>query len=427
MRKFILFFLAVIFVVTNLFSAEVTDVASSFDYENPFDFNLDVYYNNSYEFMSLKREYNNMQNAPYADGSGNYYTTEGRRVETEEYSGNSSVYYQRELDMTAEFGLYHDLSLSFNLPIILTRDYSLDLKSVGTDGNPLNDSLAGQGFFPYSKSLNYTHKGVGDLSVGLQWAPYNQARHQDAFSWLLGFKVTFPSSNVATPKGMNTYDTTTHHSTMTGKTGDVGGGQFLLEFRSAVAKRYEVSEPYFQFAFTLPVNASKSIVQDVRYQYKINTGAEFITWDDKDNHRKIAIRTDIEMLYSSKGNNYNNIADARWAYDDVDVVKDLKWNLPANKDKYYNILPMEDAFMQFSFMLKPIFRVAKYVSFGGYAKVGYRQKHYLTNAKEDFKNGNNEPGFISGLDSEGEKRDGGRLLDEAHILFGWGAFLTLNF
>jgi hypothetical protein len=378
--------------------------------------------------MSLKREYNNVQNAPYSDDNGkNYFTTEGRRVETKEYTGNSSVYYQRELNMTAEFGLYHDLSVSFNLPIILTRDYNLALKDVGTDGNPLPDSVAGQGFFPYSKNLSYTHKGVGDLSVSLQWAPYNQKRHQDTFSWLLGFRVTFPSANVATPKGMNTYDIKTHHSTMANKTGDVGKGQFLFELRTAVAKRYEVAEPYFQFAFTIPVNADKSIVQDIRYQYKINTGAEFITWEDKTYNRKIALRTDVEMLYSSKGNNYNNIADARWSYDDVDVVNDLKWKLPANKDKYYNILPMEDAFMQFSFMFKPIFRVAQYVSFGGYAKVGYRQKHYLTNAKEDLKTGKNEPGFISGLDSEGEKRDGGRLLDEAHILFGWGAFLTLNF
>jgi len=99
-------------------AAEVTEVASSFDYKNPFDFNLDVKYLSTQHFGSIKREYNTMIDGAYQDVNGNlYYATTDRRVETKEYEGNPHLMHMQKLLFDAEIGLYHNLSLSLQLPL----------------------------------------------------------------------------------------------------------------------------------------------------------------------------------------------------------------------------------------------------------------------------------------------------------------------
>jgi hypothetical protein len=126
-RKF--FWVSIIFsMFFSLHGAEVTEVASSFDYKNPFDFNLDVKYLSTQHFGSIKREYNTMIDGAYQDVNGNYYyATTDRRVETKEYKGNPHLLHMQKLLFDAEIGLYHNLSLSLQLPVILSEQYKMVL------------------------------------------------------------------------------------------------------------------------------------------------------------------------------------------------------------------------------------------------------------------------------------------------------------
>ncbi|HRZ79086.1 MAG TPA: hypothetical protein P5044_03670, partial [bacterium] len=72
----------------------------------------------------------------------------------------------------------------------------------------------------------------------------------------------------------------------------------------------------------------------------------------------------------------------------------------------------------------------KYIELGGYAKFGYRHKHYLTNANEG------SPSHIPGLDSERtpwiggsdqQSKLGGRLLAEEYFVLDWGFNLKALF
>ena len=314
MFRKVLIALIVTIMYFSISAAEVTDVASSFDFKNPFDFNLDVQFISTHHFGSIKREYNTDADYVYEDINGQaYYTTESRRVETKEYEGNPQLYLMRKLLIGTEIGLYHNLSLSFDLPIILQEQYNMVVNSSEAQFAPGEMSLPGQGLFPYEGNLDYSHKGVGDIAFGLQWAPFSEARKNKFFSWLLGMKVTFPTAAVKTPVGMNEVDN--GDVVPSGKTGKVGDGLFVFDFRTAVSKRYGVVEPYLQFLVSIPVPSGKSIYINPKEAIQFNFGTEINFHENKDLGQKIHLRTDIEVLYTSKGNAYNSIANARWVYD----------------------------------------------------------------------------------------------------------------
>ncbi len=434
-RKFLLI-ISVLIAFSIINAAEVTEVASSFDYENPFDFNLDIKYLSTHHFGSIKREYNTMTDDRYEDANGNlYYTNESRRVESKEYEGNPALYYMHKMLIDTEFGLYHDLSLSFALPIVFSEQYKMVLWDPNTPGI---SSLPGQRLFPWAGNLDYENKGVGDIQFGLQWAPFNDKRRNNYLSWLLGLDVTFPTSSIKTPEGRNvlTQSGTTVYAEPDGGTGKVGDGLFRFDFRTAVSKRYSIAEPYFQFIFSLPVSGSKSIYKDPKEAFIFSMGTDINAYENKKHGQLIRFRADLEIMYTNKGNAYNVITDARSASNEawLDDPSNLAGSYDAPSDHLAalgaeDILPVEDPWVQVSGMFKISARVYKYVELGGFIKAGYRHKHYLTNADV----GDN--GYISGLDSEetpwvgtGDKnRLGGRLVAEQYIVLDWGFNLKLLF
>lgn len=434
-RKFLSLF-SVLIAFSIVSAAEVTEVASSFDYENPFDFKLDIQYLSTHHFGSIKREYNTMADYVYEDANGNpYYTTESRRVESKEYEGNPALYYMHKMLIDAEFGLYHDLSLSFALPIIFSEQYKMALWD--TSSTPGISTLPGQRLFPWSGNLDYEHKGVGDIQFGLQWAPFNDKRKNNYLSWLLGIDFTFPTSSIKTTAGRNqlTQGGSSVYVEPDGSTGKVGDGLFRFDFRTAVSKRYDIAEPYFQFIFSLPVSGSKSIYKDPKEAFIFNLGTDINAYENKKHGQLIKFRTDLEIMYTNKGHAYNVIANARSASNQawVDDPSSLSgsYDFPSDTMDMSNsgLLPMEDPWVQVSGMFKISARVYKYVELGGFIKAGYRHKHYLTNADFD------ENGYISGLDSEGtswmgsgdKNRLGGRLIAEQYIVLDWGFNLKLHF
>ena len=432
-RKF-LTVISVLIAFSIISAAEVTEVASSFDYENPFDFNLDIKYLSTHHFGTIKREYNTMADGVYEDANGNYYyTTESRRVESKEYDGNPALYYMHKMLIDAEFGLYHDLSLSFALPIIFSEQYKMVLADASA--TPGISTLSGQKLFPWSGNLDYENKGVGDIQFGLQWAPFNDKRKNNYLSWLLGIDFTFPTSGIKTPKGRNviTQNGSSIYVEPDGGTGKVGDGLFRFDFRTAVSKRYSIAEPYFQFIFSLPASGSKSIYKDPKEAFILNLGTDINAYENKKYGQLIRFRTDLEIMYTNKGNAYNVIADARtaanqaWVDDPSNLVGNYSFPQTALGDG--DLLPIEDPWVQISGMFKISARVYKYVEFGGFIKVGYRHKHYLTNADV----GDN--GYLQGLDSEetpwmgtGDRaRLGGRLIAEQYIVLDWGFNLKALF
>ena len=113
----------------SLRAAEVTDTATAFEADNPFDFRLRVGYQYSTKTAAIKREH---------EGAGQ------QKVEV----FKDLVYQQTRhtMGLRAEFGLYQDLMFSVELPFVMSDNRSLSYDQrlgggcnyVPTDGNPPN-------------------------------------------------------------------------------------------------------------------------------------------------------------------------------------------------------------------------------------------------------------------------------------------------
>ncbi|HWE26822.1 MAG TPA: hypothetical protein VHB97_02420, partial [Polyangia bacterium] len=109
-------------------AADVTDVATAFDEDDPFDFRLRVRYDHSEKRAQIKREFEGLSPS-----------------QTSIAQLKDLLYAQSRDDLTlrAEIGLYHDLMLSVELPITIDESatYSYD-NSAGSgcryapDANP---------------------------------------------------------------------------------------------------------------------------------------------------------------------------------------------------------------------------------------------------------------------------------------------------
>ena len=417
--------LSVLLATMVLYAADVTDVVDAADDDDPFDFTLDISYNSSHHFGTIKREYNNYEDNAYEDVNGNrYYTVDQRRVQTNEYKGNPLLQYTQILDINAEIGLYHDLSLSVDIPIVLSDRYSLLFDNYYFNGagnaTAYPGSLPASGLFPADGALSYKHKGVGDLTIGMNWAPFSQERGVWPFSWLVAFHVTFPTSAKATPSGMNDRDSNGNMNP-TGMTGKVGTKNYTLHFITAMSKRVEMFEPYFRLHFDLPIAGSNSLYQNMRKEYGFDFGTEFVFWERPKKEQEIRMRLDFNLLFSTRGNSYNYITDARWVY-----PAGTGTFLDGSPRDLKHILPMEDAWAQAGIMLKFDFHVWKYLEFGTHIQFNYRSNRYLTDAKVG------EAGYINGLDSEktnwlSDTKSGGRLFMENNMILNWGVNLALLF
>lgn len=418
--------LSVLLATMVLSAADVTDVVDAADDDDPFDFKLDISYNSSHHFGTIKREYNNYETDAYVDSNNNrYYTVDQRRVQTNEYKGNPLLQYTQVLDINAEIGLYHDLSLSVDIPIVLSDSYNLLFQN-HINGVPEQDSLVAEGLFPVDGNLAYKHKGVGDLTIGINWAPFSQERGVWPFSWLVAFHVTFPTSAKATPSGANAVGTDgLMHQT--GNSGKVGIKNYTLHFITAMSKRIEMFEPYFRLHFDLPIAGPNSLYQNTKKEYGFDFGTEMVFWENKKREQEIRMRVDFNLLFSTRGNAYNYITDARWVYPagtgsfNDGTARDLR-----------HILPMEDAWAQAGLMLKFDFHVWKYLELGTFVQFNYRTDRYLTDAKEGTATSSAEAGYISGIDSEktpwhANDLGGGRLSIEGNMILNWGVTLSLLF
>src|SRR5581483_7278507 len=95
-------------------AADITDVASSFEEGNRFDFRFRVRYDHLQKSASVKRE------IAAGDATGVFKDLAYSEV-------------RDSLALRAELGLYHDLMLSFELPVILNEQETLSFdQSLGS-------------------------------------------------------------------------------------------------------------------------------------------------------------------------------------------------------------------------------------------------------------------------------------------------------
>src|SRR5581483_4881934 len=262
-------------------AADVTDVASSFDEGNKFDFRFRLSYDHMEKRAQIKREVEEL--SPTQD------TIATRK----------DLVYDQHRDtvrLRAEFGLFHDLMLHFELPIIIEEQesYSFD-QSAGKNcifpGDPggatptcVNQSnsttmldglvpvggydatLMGRSLPPgpgvFRGVLRGARGGSGldgfdTFNVGLTFAPFSQARDDTKPTWSIALEGQFSIGNI---KQFNRGVPDANHA--------VSEGVHRLIARTGLSKRFKYLDPYWELWYLLPIARGDSLFKDYGPQQK---------------------------------------------------------------------------------------------------------------------------------------------------------------
>ncbi|MSP62389.1 MAG: hypothetical protein EXR72_19055 [Myxococcales bacterium] len=345
-------------------AAEITDVASSFDDDNPFDLRVRLSYFHDETRASIKRE---------GEGPGQ-----------EEIIVFKDLLYAHSRDtmsVKAEVGIFQDLSFHLELPFVLgdSREYRFDqalgagcvYPGGGSTPNCVNASNSGtisDGILPangYDAQLAQPGMPAGfdftqtslvfrgtprggsgldsldTINLGLTWGPLSQRRDETKPTFILGFEAQISFGNVmkfdrARPAG--------NHA--------ISEGLHRLLFRTAISKRFRYVEPYMGFWYMLPIARDESLFIDYGPtqrnkgpQQMAGTvfGFEGVPWERKERQLKVAIdvRGRIEGRFSGRG--YSEGWELFASSPALDC--DAKWNpscdpnMTANMNKKYQGQP----------------------------------------------------------------------------------------
>lgn len=163
-------------------------------------------------------------------------------------------HYRHLLTPRLELGVYHDVWVSFAVPIVLAQSSELDLASgvARTDSTTFTDGiLTGNGFdardpsTPPAGNLAFrgvTRSGVPELRGGFGFAPMNQARDHTKPTWKLGAELRFAIGRVMRFDAVNPAPET-----------GVSTGVHELRLWTSVDRRYHYFEGWFEAHYQRPV------------------------------------------------------------------------------------------------------------------------------------------------------------------------------
>lgn len=324
-------------------AADVTDVLDAADevylgtekVKDPIDISLTPKFSQRYEWSKLKREYSN----PQTRSVHLYNELEYKRV-------------VNEFDIGLEVGLFHDFSFRMNVPIIISdvQSYKFDTSSsnaanhISDMGTEIPDDSPGAQpgdmlitgistlapadarlngdydrtyqFFSLTanETLNGTKRaGLGDLSFGLAWSPYNTERH------------FIPERPWEHNTGRSTVTLAFDYKAPTGKVmgidnAYVGSGVHELLFTVAASHRFSFVDPYIRLQYGLPIAIDKYYPQYNNNQTRvgpgmwgrIDLGIEFIPYESIDVKFQRAVKIDLRgfFKYTAEGRAYSELSDA---------------------------------------------------------------------------------------------------------------------
>ena len=313
MRVRLLSILALLAATTSVArAADITDIATAFDETNRFDFRLRTEYSHESDRAAIKRE------------------VEGQPGQTGQVIQKDLRYaYERDtLTLHTEFGIWHDLMLHVELPIILreTESLSFDKGVVCAAAGPncnsstVNDGIAtpydaqrgGVVATPPTLFRGAERGAVGGsgadaldtLNFGLAWAPFNQKRDHSKPTWLLDFESQISIGNI---KRFERYSNTEH---------GVSEGIHRLFFRTYVSKRFHRIEPYMGLWYMLPIARSGSLfvdygrAQDNKHpQQRAGSvfGGEFTAYENVKRNIRIGLDANLRVEAHFSGLGYSQI------------------------------------------------------------------------------------------------------------------------
>ena len=314
-------------------AAEIADVIDADDGDDLFDFVGGVFYRRSLRRAKITREYNctgpngtgsrrrsqDVQTCPNAPSHGELLQVKELRYQETRH----------EVIPRARFGLWHDLELFIEAPIVVQSEQEIRFAGDGGDPDSVaitaeNSSIAPgerangddpENLFEVPGALP-KRAGFGDMMVMVRWSPVayersgKRAGHEELPSdftrmrgdWTLEFGWRIPTGEQM------------EH----GNEG-VGRGVHELVLGTAFSRRFNYVDPYIGLRGILSVPSGDSLFKDYGDQQEhvgpgprgeFEFGAEIVPYQDNEKGMKVLIDLGLEAIWRGEGRDYTELFDA---------------------------------------------------------------------------------------------------------------------
>ncbi len=363
-------------------AAAVTDVADAIDGDDPFDLNLELTLEYTFQRALLSRE----------------------NTQVPEAGGPPRSILTRELDYTRhtarlmpriEVGLFHDLSLFVQWPIRLwdqqfygfTQGTTAQNSTIARDmtNEPTIDSWPERATeygipgternqqhndwrFDLTQEGRYekTRSGIEFPRFGLRFSPVNQER--DDTKPTITLQADYKLANVGflpLPVALDANDPADGISTF------VADGTHRLHGLAAISKKFFIIDPYFVLDYNFPIGASDAqLGLEPRHDAGFWLGTEIVPYEYEEFDQKLAIDVGVTGRYFSPGRDYSELSDA---------LAELTFT---------------DEFVRLGAAAKVYFRAWKFIYFDVTGSVLYDTPHFLTTEPIGCDGGCPAPGLL---------------------------------
>lgn len=308
-------------------AAQITEVADAADGDDPFDVNIELKFDVVRHTGLITRE--NYQ-PPATDPAGAPRVTDVRELAFERlrYRARPRI----------EVGIFHDLALFMEWPVVLWDEQRFSFAEGTTDanstfardaatapgvdawpetegsGNAAPQILDGKYGFP-GKAYNAWRldgagqfvghrQGLDNPTLGLRFSPLNNARDET--------KPTVTVQADYTAPFMAFMDPTNDVLGDAAAPGSVADGAHRFHFSLAMSKRFLLLDPYFLVDYSLPLPASEpgSVLGFFpRQQGGFVAGMEIVPFEDVKRSQRFAIDVSTSVTYFAEGRDYSVVSD----------------------------------------------------------------------------------------------------------------------
>lgn len=280
-------------------AVEVTDVLDAFDDQNDdaFDGSVRLRFVSETRKSVIARQQSCLKNDVLGTNcpSGNSYVL-ARELEFERV--------RNTLNVDVRIGLYKDFELYAVIPVVVGDDWKHEFAAgVSSANSTILPPSAKEALFkvPYQST---SRSGLGDLQLGLKWAPFNYFRDAGDPTWIFGLEYTAPTG-------------TAMQASNTG----VGYGLHDLTLYSTMSRRaLQVLEPFINVhvsplrsgadsgLFVAHGQTQKAVTPG--FTAGANFGLTVVPWENLKKEERLEVEAGFGMDYMGRGREYTEIWEA---------------------------------------------------------------------------------------------------------------------
>ena len=291
------------------YASEKVDVIDADDGDDPFDAVFDIGYRRALRRAKITREFNCAHGLDIAAHAKTCPAAprEGTLLHVKE------LRYQRvthEVVPRARIGLWHDLELWIEAPVVLSD--TQDIRFAGNGGDPLSTVItpaessiapeSQENLFDVEDAVLPTRSGFGDMLFKVRYAPLSQERDDQRSTWTMELGYRAP-----TGKPMRYLNE------------QVGRGVHELIVGTTLGRRFTFADPYAHFEGVLPFPSENSLFENYGFgqqfigpgpRVSFLFGSEFIPFEDPKAGSKFFIDMGFGGTFQAKGRDYSELFDA---------------------------------------------------------------------------------------------------------------------